>query len=129
MTRFSDEINEAINAKQESLLKAEFELLHLEDSFKDERDFVVAVASGHTKDVVTLNVSGTMMATNRSTLQTTENSVLAQQFDDTKWTNQGSNIPRVKEWTPGDVGAWAKNIDDISDKVANVFVENEITGN
>ena len=35
----------------------------------------------------------------------------------------------MKEWTPDDVYAWAKKIDDISDEVANNFVENDISGN
>ena len=34
-----------------------------------------------------------------------------------------------KEWTPNEVCDWAKKIDDISDEVAHIFVENEITGN
>ena len=56
-------------------------------------------------------------------------SLLAQQFDDTKWTEQGYNTPRVKEWTPDEVYAWAKKIDGISDEVAIIFVENDIIGN
>mmetsp|Transcript_34276 Transcript_34276/g.60254 ORF Transcript_34276/g.60254 Transcript_34276/m.60254 type:complete len:599 (-) Transcript_34276:206-2002(-) len=129
VNKFSQEVNEAINAKQESLLHAESEILHLEDSFRDEHNFVATFASGEVKDIVALNVSGTMMITKRSTLCIAEDSVLAQQFDDSKWTEQGRNAPRIKEWAPDDVFCWTKSIDDISDDVANVFVENEITGN
>jgi hypothetical protein len=113
---FSQKVNEAINAKQESLLRAESEILHLEDSFKGEHNFIAAFASGDTKDVVVLNVSGTMMASKRSTMQAAEDSVLAQQFDDFKWTEQGCNT-RVKEWTPDDVSAWAEHIEGIQDDV------------
>jgi len=127
VTRFSKDVNEAINAKQESLQRAEAEVLHLEDSFKDEHHFITNFANGDTKDVVVLNVSGTIMATNRSTLQIAEDSVLAQQFDDSKW-KQG-NTSCVKDWTPDDVRSWAYSIDNIPDEVANVFVENEIKGN
>ncbi len=67
-------------------------------------------ASGDTKDVVALNVSGTIMVTMRSTLCTAEDSVLAQQFDDSKWTEQGCNAPRVNEWTPDQVSTWAESI-------------------
>ena len=35
----------------------------------------------------------------------------------------------VNEWTPDDVYAWARKIDDVSDEVAIMFVENDITGN
>ena len=76
-----------------------------------------------------LNVSGTMMVTKRATLCVREDSVLAQQFDDNKWTEHGCNTPRVKEWTPLDVTSWAQRIDDISDGIANIFEENKITGN
>jgi hypothetical protein len=38
--------------------------------------------------VVMLNDSGTVMVTKRSTLGTAEDSVLAHQFDDSKWTSK-----------------------------------------
>jgi len=129
VVRFSEDINEAINTKIKSLAELESEINDLEDSFNDEKSFITTFTSGEAKDIVTLNVSGTTMVTKRSTLCTAEESSLAQQFDDTKWTEQGCNNLRVKEWTPNDVCDWAKKIDDISDEVAQIFVENEITGN
>ena len=54
--------------------------------------------------------------------------MLAQQFDDTKWTEQGYNNLRVTEWTPDDVTNWVKNIKDVPDDVASLFWENEIKG-
>jgi len=125
---FSDGVNEAINKKLESLLQAESEMLHLEDTFKDEKNFMETFAGGDKKDVIVLNVSGTMMVTKRSTLCAAEDSVLAQQFDDSKWTEQGCNTPRVKEWSPDDVSAWVQTISGIPDDVAERFKENEITG-
>ena len=127
-TRFSEDINKAIDAKRTCLMQAEVEMNHLENSFKDEQAFIEEFVCGDAKDVVVLNVSGTIMMTRRSTLCIAEDSVLAQQFDDSKWTQQNTSC-RVKEWTPEEVGAWAKKIDDISDEVAQIFVENEITGN
>ena len=129
VTRFSQDVNKAINAKQESVAQAELELIHLENSFKDEHTFISSFAGGHTKDVVMLNVSGAIMATKRSTLQTVEDSVLAQQFDDSKWKEQFHNGPSVKDWKPDDVRRWAQSIDGIPDEVANIFAENEIIGN
>ncbi|KAL7552051.1 hypothetical protein ACHAWF_015682 [Thalassiosira exigua] len=125
---FTNAINEAINAKQESLLHAEMELLQLEESFKDEKSFIATFASGDAKDVVILNVNGTMMTTKRSTLQAIEDSVLAQQFDDSKWTEQGCANLNVEKWTSEDVSAWVKNVDEIPDHVADYFKEHEITG-
>ena len=55
--------------------------------------------------------------------------MLAQQFDDSKWTEQGyNNAPRVKQWIPDDVTSWVCKIDGISDEVADFFAKNEITG-
>ncbi|KAL7543591.1 hypothetical protein ACHAXR_012885 [Thalassiosira sp. AJA248-18] len=126
---FTSKVNDAINEKQRCLLHAESELLFLEDSLKDECDFIASFVNGDTKDVVVLNVSGTMMVTKRSTLRSVEESALAQQFDDSKWTEQGCNVPRVEEWTPDDVASWAKNdIDGIPDDVVSILKENEITG-
>jgi len=128
VVKFTEDINNSINAKIKSLAELESEIQNLEESFIDEQSFIT-FNSGETKDIVTLNVSGTKMVTKRATLCTAEESSLAQQFDDTKWTEQGCNNLRVKEWTPNEVCDWAKKIDDISDEVAHIFVENEITGN
>ena len=128
VTKFSDGINEAMNKKHACLLRAESEMLQLEESFKDEQTFIDKFASGDTKDVVALNVSGTIMVTMRSTLCTAEDSVLAQQFDDSKWTEQGCNAPRVNEWTPDEVSTWAKSIGGIPEEVNIMLYENEITG-
>jgi hypothetical protein len=57
-----------------------------------------------------------------------DDSALAQQFNDSKWTEQGCNFPRVKEWTPDEVSTWAKSIDGIPDQVSVTLYENEITG-
>ena len=72
------------------------------------------------------------MVTMRSTLRTVEDSVLAQQFDDSKWTEQGCNKKsRVKEWTADDVCDWLKSIPGIQDDMVlaiAIFRENGITG-
>jgi hypothetical protein len=67
------------------------------------------------------------MTTKRCTLCAIEDSALAQQFDDSKWTEQGCNSPRVKEWTPDEVSTWAKSIDGIPEEVSVTLYENEIT--
>ena len=128
VTRYSDEVNKAINENHAYLLQSEAEMLQFEESFNDERTFIEKYASGDVKDVVALNVSGTMMITTRSTLCAAENSVLAQQFDDSKWTEQGCSAPRVKEWTPCEVRTWAKSIDGLHEDVSIMLHENEITG-
>jgi len=129
--RFTKEVNEAINEKWKSLSVLEAQISSFEESFADEQSFIdsLSMANGETSDIITLNVSGTMMTTNRATLMVAEDSVLAQQFDDTKWTEQGnSNSPKVKEWTSDDVTNWVKSIEGIPDSVASLFWENEING-
>eukprot|EP00984_Skeletonema_dohrnii_P011322 scaffold4505_cov84-Skeletonema_dohrnii-CCMP3373.AAC.4 len=125
---FSKEVNDAINEKWTTLQELEAEVLSLEESFKDEEQFIESFGSGDTNNVVMLNVSGTMMATSRATLLLSEDSVLAQQFDNSKWTEQGSASPRVKDWTPDDVTNWVKSVKDVPDDIATLFWENEIKG-
>eukprot|EP00986_Skeletonema_menzelii_P005186 scaffold1837_cov124-Skeletonema_menzelii.AAC.4 len=101
--QFTKEINEAINEKWKALRALKRDLTSLEERFKDEQQFIESLSSEDVKDIITLNVSGTVMATKRATLMVVEDSMLAQQFDDTKWTEQGNgNSPKVKEWTPDD---------------------------
>ncbi|KAL7531318.1 hypothetical protein ACHAWF_003769 [Thalassiosira exigua] len=126
--KFSTDVNDAINAKQESLVQAELNILQLEQSFEDEKTFIATFASDNSKDVIMLNVNGTRMSTKRSTLQAIEDSVLVQQFDDTKWKEQGCAGLPVMEWTPGDVSAWVKNTAGIPDRFADFFKEHQTTG-
>jgi len=128
VTKFSDGIKKAINKKHACLLHTESEMLQLEESFKDKQTFIEKFASGDTKDVVTLNVSSTIMVTKPSTLCTAKDSVLAKQFEDSKWTEQGCNAPRVNEWMPDQVSTWAKSVDGLPEDVSIILYENEITG-
>ncbi|KAL9178435.1 hypothetical protein ACHAXT_003765, partial [Thalassiosira profunda] len=126
---FTESVSAALKKKVLVLRIAERKIALLEERLEDEEKLVDLFATGDTKDVVTLNVSGTMMATKRSTLMVFEDSVLAQQFDDTKWVKQGTETHRVKEWAPDDVFFWAQSIDDISDDIAQLFLDNQVTGN
>ena len=125
VNRFSNEINETINAKEAFLLQAESEMLQLEECFNDEQIFIDKFASGDANDVVALNVCGTIMVTKRSSLRTAEDSVLAQQFDDSKWTEQ---VPCVKEWAKDKVSTWAKSIEGLPEDFSIMLYENGITG-
>lgn len=91
-TSFTSGINNALNAKLKALKKVERKAIKMEEKFQDENYFISNFASSETKDVMCLNVSGTMMSTNRSTLQIIDDSVLARQFDDSTWTEQGCEI-------------------------------------
>jgi len=124
-----ENITGAIEKKWEILKELEADILSLEESFLKEEQFIETFAAdGVSSDnIVTLNVSGTIMATHRTTLQVIEDSVLAQQFDNTKWTEQ-SNRPNVIEWTPEEVAQWVKSINDIPEDVSQIFLDNEIRG-
>mmetsp|Transcript_27074 Transcript_27074/g.40732 ORF Transcript_27074/g.40732 Transcript_27074/m.40732 type:complete len:599 (-) Transcript_27074:307-2103(-) len=121
-------LSDAIKQKWRALEDMEAEILSLEDSFTDEERFIESFASGCTSDIVILNVSGTMMVTKRATLLVVEESMLAQQFDDSKWTEQGSNKSQVKQWTTEEVVEWVSTVEGIQDDVSNLFMENKING-
>mmetsp|Transcript_13412 Transcript_13412/g.29127 ORF Transcript_13412/g.29127 Transcript_13412/m.29127 type:complete len:744 (+) Transcript_13412:162-2393(+) len=125
---FSKNTNNALNTKLKALKDAEEEISFLENSFEDEENFIISFACGDVKDVITLNVSGTEIATKRSSLRVFEESVLARQFDDTTWTKQRKTNYHVMEWSADDVNAWVEKIVGIPDGVVGLFKENEITG-
>jgi hypothetical protein len=127
-TLFTREINEAINEKFVNLQNLEKDVFGMEKRLKEEKEFIESFASGDANDVVMLNVSGTMMATSRATLLFAEESVLAAQFDDSKWTKQGSNSMQVSDWSVEDVSNWAKNVRGIQEDVSKHFKENNING-
>lgn len=128
VSRFSTDINEASNSHNDCLDRAEAGMLHLEQGFKNEQMFIEKFTSGDAEDTVTLNVSGTTMTTTRSTLCAVKDSVLAQQSDDSKWTEQGCSGTRVKDWTPDEVNTWANTIDGIPEEVGATLFQNKITG-
>jgi len=126
--RFGDDVNKAINERWTSLQELEAGATFLDNNFEDEEQFITSFATGCTSDIITLNVSGTIMATKRATLQVVDESMLAQQFDDTKWTEQGCDNVRVKEWTPDEVSNWTKSVKGMQEDVSNLFIENSING-
>ncbi len=125
---FTKQINNAINETWATLHEMEMNVLSREEMFKEEEQFIDSFAGGDEKDLITLDVSGTIMVTKRATLQIIEESVLAQQFDDTKWTEQGSDNMRVKEWGTAEVCNWLKNIEGVQEDVSNAFETNGING-
>mmetsp|Transcript_21002 Transcript_21002/g.41908 ORF Transcript_21002/g.41908 Transcript_21002/m.41908 type:complete len:592 (+) Transcript_21002:58-1833(+) len=128
VSRFAKDVNDAINERRTALEKFEEEVILIEESFKDEEQFIDLFACGSVNDVVMLNVSGTSMALKRDTLMVMKESMLAQQFDDTKWTEQGCDNVRVKEWTPDEVSNWTKSVKGMQEDVSNLFIENSING-
>ena len=101
-----------------------------EERFVGEERFIetLSMMKGSNVDIISLNVSGTIMTTTRATLRIVEESVLAQQFDDTKWTEQGHNNPRANEWTHEEVATWVRSLKDVPDDVATLFSDNKIKG-
>jgi len=82
------DVNQALNGKRRALMLAEEEVSTLEQTLMEEERLVEFMSSGTTSDIIELNVSGTIMTTNRSTLQVYKDSVLARQFDKV-WTDKG----------------------------------------
>lgn len=127
---FSPEINDALTARWQAVHDAGVSLTILEDFFADEEGFISSFAVGEDKDTVLLSVSGTEMATKRSTLRLCEDSALARQFDDSMWKQQGhgSHTP-VSNWNPDEVLSWINDIDGVNEEVTTNFRENLVNGN
>lgn len=115
-----DSLIEAINM----LGEAEVEIANNERLFEDAGVFIDTFACGETKDIIKFNVSGTVITTERNTLQVFPESVLARQFDDTTWTE--SNC--VRDWTPEDVNSWVEKLEGVPDDAAEKIKQEEITG-
>ena len=128
--RFAKAVNDTMNGKWSLLRDLEKQIALDEESFVDEEGYIetLSVVKGSNKDIISLNVSGTIMTTTRATLRIIEDSVLAQQFDDTKWKEQGHKKLRVNEWTQEEVATWVRSIKDVPDEVAQLFSDNEIKG-
>ena len=128
--RFANAVNDTMNEKWTLLRGFEGSITLCEDLFLGEERLIESLSKmkGCNEDIILLNVSGTIMTTTRATLRIIEDSVLAQQFDDTKWTEQGHNNLRVAEWTQEEVATWVRSIKDVPDDVAQLFSDNEIKG-
>ena len=128
--RFATAVNDAMNGKWRLLRGLERSITLHEDIIVGEKHIIesLSMMKGSNEDIISLNVSGTIMTTTRATLRIVEDSVLAQQFDDTKWTEQGHNNPRANKWTQEEVLTWVRSLKDVPDDVAQLFRNNEIKG-
>ena len=77
--------------------------------------------------MVSLNVSGTIMATKRSTLGLYKDSALAKQFDDPLWVQQ-KNTASAEEWSCEEVAKWAATIKGMPDDFGTTFLGNKVNG-
>ena len=123
---FAPQLNKALNIRLEALKRAEEAIARLEMQYDDEVGFIDRFACGKTKDVVTLNVDGTRISTNRATLRIFEDSVLARQFDDEIWSQQPQ--ANVREWKPDQVSAWAEGVYGLPQEAVNVLTNHKVTG-
>ena len=77
--------------------------------------------------MVLLNVSGTIMATKRSTLGLCKDSALAKQFDDTLWSQKDKTAP-AKQWNCEEVSKWVTAIEGMPDNVRATFLGDDVNG-
>ena len=126
-SRFTTAVNDAIVQRWQKIYDAQSKISAMESRFADEGEFIFAFAGGASKDSIFLNVSGTEITTKRSTLQCCEESVLARQFDDSIWTNQGSSST-ISQWKNQQVLSWISSIDGVTKEIVQSFQKNEITG-
>lgn len=118
---FAPSVNDALNSRLAAMRDAGRELLHLESGLDDHRMFIDKFASGTANDLVSLNVSGMIMTTRRSTLRVVKDSVLSR-------TDQEEPTNFVYGWSPEDVGDWIDNIADVPDGLGDAFRDGDISG-
>ena len=93
----SHNIQKALKEEQKALLAANDKLIEQRLLFEEENNDL-RFFLGDDEDMVSLNVSGTIMATNRSTLGLYKDSALAKQFDDPLWMQKDKTTP-AKQWS------------------------------
>uniref|UniRef100_A0A7S2MT83 TLDc domain-containing protein n=1 Tax=Helicotheca tamesis TaxID=374047 RepID=A0A7S2MT83_9STRA len=126
---FPETIKGAMISKQKALKKAIRNVSAAQYNFEEEKKWIDSLSKYSEKDIVNLDVSGTRMSTNRSTLRFYKDSVLARQFDDTVWSQQGSqNNEEIKSWSHEQVVEWAKNHREIPDEVVCMLERNRVNG-
>ena len=78
-------------------------------------------------DIVWLNVSGTLMATKRSTLGLCKDFVLTKQFNDPLWAQEDKITP-AKDWSCEEVAEWVTRIEGMPDGIGTILLENNVDG-
>mmetsp|Transcript_4429 Transcript_4429/g.7734 ORF Transcript_4429/g.7734 Transcript_4429/m.7734 type:complete len:613 (-) Transcript_4429:273-2111(-) len=128
---FPEKVRVAFEQEQASLIGVQEALTKENAFFEKEKDIVSRISSGRTEDIVHLNVSGVRILTRRSTLGIYEDSVLAKQFNDPKWMQQGNEskiITEVEEWSCEEVSEWVEGIKGVPNQVAETIRTEQVTG-
>ena len=92
----SHNIYTVLKEERKALLAANNDLVQKRILFEEENKDLRFLL-GYDEDMVFLNVSGTIMATNRSTLGLCKDSALVKQFDNPLWTQKYKTTP-AKQW-------------------------------
>lgn len=124
---FSKSVNEAMNDKMDSLNTLEAELVRLENGFNDERKFAAVFANGKPEDVVTLNISGSIMLVAKSSLMIRKKSRLATMATKSKKQSKDSATKDTREWDHEDVVKWSKGLKGVPESAVAIF-EKKIEG-
>jgi len=119
-------IKTALEEEQKALLAAKNELVEQRLLFEEENNNL-RFFLGDDEDMVSLNVSGTIVTTKRSTLGLYKDSALAKQFDDPLWTQKDKTTP-AKQWSCEEVAKWVTAIEGMPDNVGATFVRNDVNG-
>ena len=120
------DIRTALEEEQKALLAAN-DMLIEQRLLSEEENNDLEFFLGDDEDIVLLNVSGTIMATEKSTLGLCKDSVLAKQFDDPLWVQQDKTAS-VKQWSCEDVAKWVTEIEKMPDNIGTTFLGNKVNG-
>ena len=121
------DIQKVLKKEQKALLGANDELNLQRHLYEEEKNDLKNFINGETEDIVWLDVSGTPMATKRSTLGLCKDSALAKQFDYPLWRQQ-DKATSTKKWSCEEVAGWVTTIEGMPENVRPTIVGNNING-
>eukprot|EP00586_Coscinodiscus_wailesii_P010113 CAMPEP_0172490414 /NCGR_PEP_ID=MMETSP1066-20121228/20820_1 /TAXON_ID=671091 /ORGANISM="Coscinodiscus wailesii, Strain CCMP2513" /LENGTH=605 /DNA_ID=CAMNT_0013258867 /DNA_START=47 /DNA_END=1864 /DNA_ORIENTATION=+ len=126
---FPEDFQKLLKQEQQALIAAENEIEEQERMFEKEKSFVDYFLNYKPTDIIWFNVSGTIMATKRSTIGFFKDSVLAKQFNNPLWSGMRSdNVLPVSKWDCKGVTDWALKLEGVPDDLSVIFQKNEIDG-
>lgn len=128
ITRFTPNVNDAMNNKLESLDEFEAELRSLEKGFKVENAFISFFSEGGADDLINLNVSGSTVVVHKKTLVLHKNSILALKAAERNKGQSGEKTKPLKDWAPNEVISWMKGLTSVPQSVVSIFKTNKISG-
>ena len=109
------------------LLDADEELNFQRNLFEEDKNYLKHFINNETENIVWISVSGTLMATRRSTLRLWKVHVFTEQFGNPLWVHNDNTTP-VKQWNFEEFAKWVTAIEGMPDNLDATSAENKTNG-